>query len=118
MSVTFSITTDDAGGGRQVVAVSGDVDLFTVPQLKERMAEAIESGRVLLAIDLSHTSFIDSSGLGALIGAHGRVRERGGRLVLFAVGDDVARALELTGLDQVLPVFGAREDALADLAAA
>jgi anti-sigma B factor antagonist len=116
VGVTFSITSEDAEDGVRVVAVAGEIDLFTAQQLKDRMSDAIDSGRVRLLVDLGGTTFIDSSGLGALIGAYGRVRARGGLLVLCCVDDEISRTFELTGLDQVLTVVPSRSDALAELA--
>ena len=115
MSVTFSIAEEDGPAGMQVLLIRGDIDLYTMPQLKERLNDALESGRTRLLVDLSDTSFIDSSGLGALIGAHGRARERGGRLALCCGGDAITRTLALTGLDQVLPMLPSREAAMAKL---
>lgn len=116
MSLTFSIDVEDAGDGRGVLVVEGDVDLYTSPQLRDRLAESMENGRLLLVVDLAGTTFIDSSGLGALIGAHARLRERRGRLVLCCPRDEVVRTLELTGLDQVMTVMPSREQALAEVA--
>lgn len=115
VSTTFTMSEESLGPERHVVAVGGELDLFTSPQLKQRLADALDSGKLQLVVDLSETTFVDSSALGALIGALRRARERGGRLVLVSQGPEIARTMELTGLDQVFDIRATREDALAEL---
>ncbi|HEX9774310.1 MAG TPA: STAS domain-containing protein [Actinomycetota bacterium] len=100
-------------GGWRIVGVAGELDLLTAPSLRTRLIEAIDQGDVRLVLDLSHVSFLDSSGLGALIAGYKRVRERGGRLVLVATSRAVLNVLSLTGLDGVFQVFPTVDEALA-----
>ena len=67
----------------------------------------------LVVVDLQQITFIDSAGLGVLVGAHRRMRERGGRLRIVRPPPLVERAFELTGLDEVLDMRDDREQALA-----
>ena len=99
-----------------VIALSGVHDLSTAPELRARLHELAEADAVI--IDLDHTTFVDSSILGVLVGGLRRARERD---VPFAVvlGDDahpaIRRIFELTGLHDVFPIYSSRELAQAGL---
>ena len=81
-----------------VVAVSGEIDLATAPVVGRELLRAAAS-HDLVAIDLSTTSFLDSTGLHAIMAANLRLRERGGRLVIVEGPPEVSRLFELTGLN-------------------
>jgi anti-sigma B factor antagonist len=102
--------------GRQdaVVAVHGDVDLDTAPDLRTALIEAIDElpGR-LVVVDLDGVDFIDSAGLGVLVRGLQHAREREGELKLVATGQNVVRVLELTGLARAFEIHSSREAALA-----
>jgi anti-sigma B factor antagonist len=87
-----------------VVHVGGEVDLATCPQLRGLLAELVEQGIYHLVVDLEQVSFMDSSGIGVLMGVHRRLREHGGSLRLAAPNARVRRVLELTGVTEVLPI--------------
>lgn len=91
--------------------MTGEVDLYTAPQLRERVAWAIEDGASRIVVDLADVSFMDSSGLGVLIGALRRLRERGGELAVVCGEGPVRRLLAITGLDRLFPVHGSVEAA-------
>ena len=97
-----------------VVCVSGDVDLGTAPDFEEALAQAVEHrlGDPLV-IDLSDVSFIDSTGLNALVRALERQRLAGSTLALVSDDSRVAMMLEVTRLDRVLPRHATRREALA-----
>ena len=86
----------------RVVAVRGELDIGTAPELRAALMEAIDQypGERLIA-DLEGLEFIDSAGLGILIGGRKRAQAEGGDLVLVDTGRNVARILELTGLTRV-----------------
>ena len=69
MNVEFETSTTDLGDGVAVVAVAGEADLYTAPELKAALADAIEGGARCVLVDLSQTTFIDSTTLGVLMGA-------------------------------------------------
>ena len=87
-----------------VLTVHGEVDLASAPKLAAAMTELIDRGYTSVAVDLGSVEFIDSSGLGVLVGSLRRLRDDGGDLVLRAASPPVTRILELTGLDGLLPV--------------
>jgi anti-sigma B factor antagonist len=90
--------------GWGVLAVKGEVDLYTSPQLKEKVGEMVEQGQSRLVIDLTDVGFMDSSGLGVLVTALKRARERDGQLALVCPEGSVHKVLTITGLDRVFPI--------------
>lgn len=113
MSTEFSASDEQVDAATQVVTVAGEVDIFTAPEFKERIAGAIDAGREVVVVDLGAATFIDSSSLGILIAAHRRLRDRGGRLVVACGVPAVLKTFKITGLDSVLEVHADREAALA-----
>ena len=99
--------------GACIMSVEGEVDVYTAPRLKEALVEAIEGGCVDLVVDLDSVSFIDSSGLGVLVGALRRTKERSGSLRLVCTRDAVLKIFRITGLDKVFPIFSTVGDASA-----
>jgi anti-sigma B factor antagonist len=85
-----------------VLKVGGEIDLYTSPQLRERLLEAaasVETGP-FVALDLTGVTFVDSSGLGVIVGGLKHVRERSGDLLVVASDDSpLAKLLSLTSLD-------------------
>ncbi len=112
MSPEFAITEQPIDGERHVLAVRGEIDLFTAPELKQVLAESIEGGRVRIIVDLTDTTFLDSTALGVLIGAVKRLRSRDGALAIVNIDENIAKTFEITGLDQVFTIVPTREEAL------
>jgi anti-anti-sigma factor len=109
--ITTSITVED---GIAVVAVSGEVDLSTVPAFEAAIDDALTRGPGALVIDLSGVDFLASAGLQTLVATHERI----GKDVGFAVvadGAATSRPIQLTGLDQVLSLYPTIDEARADL---
>jgi len=107
------VEVDRPESGVVVLRARGDVDAYTAPGLRAQLHEATAGEAGLVVVDLAEITFIDSAGLGALVGAHRRMRETGGRLRIVRPPPLVARAFELTGLDEVLDLRDDREQALA-----
>jgi anti-sigma B factor antagonist len=103
----------DDGGDVPVVAVHGELDFEGAPNLRLALIEAIDEnpGRRVV-VDLEGVDFIDSAGLGVLVGGLKRVRAAKGELVLVATGRSVVRVLELTGLTRVFEIHPSRAAAL------
>ena len=115
MPPEFSLSQEPLDAERHIVAVRGEIDLFTAPDLKSALSEAIESGHTRIVVDLTDTTFLDSTALGVLIGAIKRLRSRGGRLTIVNVDDNIAKTFEITGLDQIFPISATRDEAVAAL---
>lgn len=84
-----------------VVEVCGELDLATSPQLREVLADLLGRGHARLVVDLSQVSFIDSTALGVLVGAHRSTRAQGGSLALASPDRRCLRTMEITGLTSV-----------------
>ena len=112
MSPDFAITEHPIDGERHVLAVRGEIDLFTAPELKQVLAESIEAGRIRIIVDLTETTFLDSTALGVLIGAVKRLRSRDGALAIVNIDENIAKTFEITGLDQIFTIRPTRGEAV------
>lgn len=104
----------DQAGDYTVCRPVGELDAFTVGQFREALAELSTSPA--LVIDLSGVPFLDSAGLGALIGGVRRAREAGGDVAVYGARPAVARLLHTTGFDRVASVADSEESAARSLA--
>jgi anti-sigma B factor antagonist len=98
-------------GSWTVFDVKGEVDLDTAPLLKANLAEAVSGGVTNIVVNLGLVEFLDSSGLGVLIGALKRCKEGGGTLALAAPRRPVQKVLTITGLDKVFPIHDSVQEA-------
>jgi anti-sigma B factor antagonist len=112
MSSEFAIAEHPIDGERHVVAVRGDLDLFTASQLKEVFARAIKAGRIRIIVDLAETTFLDSSALSVLMGALKRLRSRGGALAIVNLNENLTRIFKITALDQIFTILPTRDAAI------
>ena len=97
--------------GVVIAAVAGDVDISTVAQLRECLFELADSGETLI-VDLNRVAFIDSAGLGALVGAARRAVAHGGSLHAVCAQPPTRRLLWVTGVDRRIPLAATVEGAL------
>ena len=118
MPPDFAITEHAIDPERHVLAVRGEIDLFTAPELKQVLAESIEAGRIRIIVDLTETTFLDSTALGVLIGAVKRLRSRHGALAIVNVDENISKTFEITGLDQIFTILPTRDEAIEAVAAA
>lgn len=87
--------------GWSVLTVGGEVDVATAPRLREQLLRLVSDGHHRIVVDLGEVDFIDSTGLGVLIGALKRVRAHDGDLALVCTENRVLKVFEITGLDRV-----------------
>jgi len=111
MAMAFGIEDRMVDDDTHVVAVTGEIDLFTAPEFKQRISAPIDAGRTRLIVDLNATTFIDSSSLGVLIGAHRRLRRLNGRLVIVCSGEPILKTFRITGLDGVFTIVPTLDEA-------
>ena len=97
--------------GWKIVVLEGEIDLSTAPALRHTLAAEGDAGVDRIAVDLRSVGFMDSMGLGVLIGARRRLTERGGDLALVCVGGPVRRVLDVSGLADIFTI-GASDEAL------
>jgi anti-sigma B factor antagonist len=107
------VTTIEQLGDVWIATLNGEIDAFSAPSLREDLRLLIEEREARsLVIDLSAVTFLDSSGLGAVVGALRRLRERDGELRIVQPGSAASRIFEHTGLDAVLDLYPDRESAV------
>lgn len=104
----------ERGGDAMIYRLRGSLDLETAPSLRAALLEAANEGKHDILVDLSHLEFLDSTGLGALIGAHRRALENGGMVRLIVGNGPIQRLLTITGLMRVFAVYGSLDGALND----
>lgn len=90
-----------AGADCAVLRVGGEVDVYTAPQLREHVIKLIANGTRHIVADLSDVEFLDSTGLGALVGSLKRLREQDGSLALVATASKILTVFRVTGLNRV-----------------
>ena len=112
MAIDFEIEDRRVGDDAHLIAVRGEIDLFTAPEFKQRVMAPIAAGIERVVVDLTETTFIDSSSLGVLIGAHRRLKLRGGSLVIVCDNDAITKTFRITGLDGVFTIVSSLDDAL------
>lgn len=110
--MNFSVTAKPTTDGVAILAVQGEVDVYTAPRLKEEINQRLEAGVSKLVVDLSEVAYMDSSGLGVLIGALRRARDAGGDLLVASPNPRIARILDVTGLSRIFNVREATDDAV------
>lgn len=115
----FAVTLGELDGDVRTIAVRGELDLSTAPQLEGPLEQALSNGEGSLLMDLSGCEFIDSTGIALLVRAWQRLDGDGdGRaLVICSQNEQVRRVLEITGIERSIPVRTTRDEALAALAA-
>jgi anti-sigma B factor antagonist len=97
-----------------VVAVSGDVDVYSAPELKASLS-GVQSGDTPVVVDLSNVAFLDSTGLGALVEARAASSEAGGTLAIVCSHERILKLFTITGLDGVFSIHSSVDEALASL---
>ena len=99
--------------GCAVLAVSGEVDVATVPRLREQLHGLVAQGSNKIIVNLDAVDFLDSTGLGVLVGALKRVRSNDGDLYLVCTQARIRKVFEVTGLTKVFQLFDTVDDAVA-----
>jgi anti-sigma B factor antagonist len=95
-----------------VVSPSGEIDVAAAPRLRELLTDLVNDESVNLVIDLDNTDFIDSTGLGVLVGALRRARSAGGDVRLACTNSRILKVIDITGLDEVFAVGASVDDAI------
>ena len=108
----FGLTEEPLPGGR-LLAVSGELDLATAPDLRERLAALVDAGTTSIVVDLRDVTFMDSIGLAAIVQARSRLRANGRLALVVAPGSYAELVLEIAGMPRALAIFADRESAVA-----
>lgn len=96
-----------------IMTVSGEVDVYTAPQLRSALEERVAAEQTRIVVDLQEVGFLDSTGLGVLVGRLKALRKIGGSLHVVCTRESILRLFSITGLDRVLPLHDTVDEALA-----
>src|SRR5918998_2460042 len=113
--MNFDIKTEKLRDDAYLIALAGEVDLYTAPEFKQQLLEVVGQGGRDVVVDFSGTTFIDSTTLGVLVGGVKRLRPNGGQLSLVCADRNITKIFEITGLDKVFPIYESREEAVAQI---
>jgi anti-sigma B factor antagonist len=98
-------------GAYTLLAPDGKLNLVSAPPIKARIDDLVKNGKARIVLDLEAVDFIDSSGLGALIGGLKSARQAGGDLRVAQAGEQIKAVLKLTNLDRILAPYATVEEA-------
>ena len=101
-----------AAPGRTVVEVSGEIDVYTAPRLRETLVGLVDAGNYSLIVDMERVEFLDSTGLGVLVGGLKRVRAHDGWIDLVCTQGRILRIFRITGLNKVFSIHDSVADAV------
>jgi anti-sigma B factor antagonist len=102
-AVDLSLTTRTEGR-HTVVEVGGEIDVYTAPKLRETIVSLVDAGQYDLVVDLERVEFLDSTGLGVLVGGLKRVRTHDGSLSLVCTQERLLKIFRITGLTKVFDI--------------
>ena len=102
-------------GEAAIVAATGEVDVHAAPQLRGELGDLVRAGHHHLVVDLQRVTFMDSSGIGVLIGALKKTRAHDGSLRVVCANDPILKLLRITGLTRVFPIHATIGEALAGI---
>jgi anti-sigma B factor antagonist len=98
--------------GLTVVAVGGEIDVYTAPKLRDKISELVNDGNYHLVIDMEQVEFLDSTGLGVLVGGLKKVRAHDGSMELICNQDRLLKIFRITGLAKVFTIHESEGSAL------
>ncbi len=110
--VEIKISIRKANDATSVIELVGEIDVYTSPKVKDAVSGLIDSGIYNIIIDLAQVKYIDSTGLGVLIGGLKRVREHGGSVHLICNNPQIRKIFDITGLVKIFGIFDTEEAAL------
>jgi anti-sigma B factor antagonist len=110
--VDLSVSSSEQGSVT-VVHVEGEIDVYTAPLLREVLDKQVAAGRTNLVVDLEKVTFMDSTGLGVLVGRLKLVRGQNGALRIVSAQERILKVFKITGLDKVFHIYPTVDEALA-----
>ena len=98
--------------GIEIVDVEGEIDVYTAPRLRELLIELVNTGFYQLVVNMEKVEFLDSTGLGVLVGGLKRVRARDGSLDLVCTQERILKIFRITGLTKVFGIHDSVDEAI------
>src|SRR5580698_2677950 len=111
-TLDIKVQVREAPGDCYVVELSGEIDVYTSPKVKDAVSDLIDRGVYNLVINLENVRYIDSTGLGVLIGGLKRVREHGGTVNLVCTNPQIRKIFDITGLVKIFGIFDSEDAAM------
>lgn len=116
MSVTGLQVEEELAGDVLILRLSGELDVYTAAILREKADAAVHRGGAhTVVLVCRHLSFLDSTGLGVILGRFRWLQERGGRMALAGATGRVRTVLEVSGVSRLIPLFESERKAVAAL---
>ena len=112
----IKVQVREADDDAYVVELGGEIDVYTSPKVKDAITELIDQGHYNLVINLEKVRYIDSTGLGVLIGGLKRVREHGGTVNLVCTNPQIKKIFDITGLVKIFGIYDDEQGAKKALA--
>jgi len=113
--MNLRVETRSPREGVAVIALGGEADVYTSPRIKQEIVDLLNNGTSKLVVDLTGVEYLDSTGLGVLIGGLKRARERDGDLKLICDNVRILRIFEITGLTKIFDIYRSESEALEKL---
>jgi anti-sigma B factor antagonist len=110
--MNLRVETRSPREGVAIIALDGEADVYTSPRIKQEIVDLLNNGSTRLIVDLSRVEYLDSTGLGVLIGGLKRARERDGDLRLICDNVRILRIFEITGLTKIFDIHRNEAEAL------
>jgi anti-sigma B factor antagonist len=115
VDIKVDVRQTDGASGVSVVDLNGEIDVYTSPKVKETITDLIDKGHYSLVINLENVRYIDSTGLGVLIGGLKRVREHSGTVHLVCTNPQIKKIFDITGLAKIFGIYDSEQAACASL---
>jgi anti-sigma B factor antagonist len=112
VDVDLTLSTNEVDGAT-IIAVGGEIDVYTAPKLRDKITELVANGIYDIIVDMEAVEFLDSTGLGVLVGGLKKVRAHDGSLQLICTQDRLLKIFRITGLAKVFVLHDSADGALA-----
>ena len=99
-------------GDVAIISLRGEIDVYTAPRLRQALIDLVEGGSKDIVVDMDKVDFLDSTGLGVLVGGLKRVKSNDGEMKLVVTQDRIMKIFDITGLAKVFPMFGSLDEAV------
>ena len=101
-------------GDVAIISLRGEIDVYTAPRLRQALIDLVEGGSKDIVVDMDKVDFLDSTGLGVLVGGLKRVRAHDGSLRLVCTQERILKIFRITGLTKVFPIHSSVAEAISD----
>lgn len=98
-------------GDKSVVTLRGEIDVYTAPRLRQAIIDLVDAGATHIVVDMEKVDFLDSTGLGVLVGGLKRVRLKEGSLSIVANQDKILKIFDITGLNKIFSIYPSIDEA-------